>query len=70
MNILSPEIIVAAIMMVGTIIGNWLGNRHQKHLIAHRLEQVEKKLDGLGMGNIRDRLARTEIRLDVLEGRK
>ena len=70
MNFLSPEIIVAAIMVVGTVIGNAVNNRNARHLIVHRLEQVEKKLDGLGLGEIRDRLTRLEARIEAQEARR
>ena len=68
MSVLSSEIIVAIIAVAGSVFGSMLSSRHMKNLITYRLEQVEKKLDNIG--NILDRLAKLEIRVDVLEGRK
>ena len=72
MNPLAPEIIVAALMLIGTIITNVIGGRHTKNLVVYRLEQVEitldKKLDRIG--NMLDRLARLEARMDSLEDKR
>ena len=68
MNFLAPEIIVAVIAVAGSVIGSTLSNQHMKQLIAYRLEQVEKKIDRIG--NILDRLAKLEARVDALEGRR
>ena len=41
---MTEAIIVAALGLVGTLVGSYLANRKSTALIAYRLEQLEKKV--------------------------
>ena len=57
-----PSVIVAAISLIGTIIGSITGVLVSNKLTNYRLEQLEKKIDKYAnnMDEIRERLVKVE----------
>lgn len=59
------NIIVAALAMLGTMLGSWSGVRQSNRLVEHRLHQLEIKVDK--HNNLVERMAKAEQRLTNLE---
>lgn len=60
-------IIVAAISLVGTLVGAYLANRKSSALIAYRLEQLEQRVNK--HNNLIERTYALEEKTDLLEER-
>ncbi len=58
-------IIVAAIGLIGTIVGSYIANRKNAVLVAYRLEELEKKVDKYNV--LTDRTYNLEKQTEVLE---
>lgn len=59
------SIIVAALALLGTLAGAYLGNRKSAALIAYRLEELEKKVQA--HNNLVERMFRVEERTELQE---
>lgn len=60
-------IIVAAISLVGTLVGAYLANRKSSALIAYRLEQLEQRVNK--HNNLIERTYALEEKTELLEER-
>lgn len=59
------NIIVAALALLGTLAGAYLGNRKSAALIAYRLEELEKRVQA--HNNLVERMFRAEEHIDLQE---
>ena len=60
-------VIVAALSLVGTLVGAYLANRKSTALIAYRLEELEEK--GNKHNNLVERTYKLEQRMEVIEAK-
>lgn len=58
-------VIVAALSLVGTLVGAYLANRKSTALIAYRLEELEEKVNK--HNNLVERTYKLEQRMEVIE---
>ena len=60
-------VIVAALSLVGTLVGAYLANRKSTALIAYRLEELEEKVNK--HNNLVERTYKLEQRMEVIEAK-
>ena len=60
-------VIVAALSLVGTLVGAYLANRKSTALIAYRLEELEEKVNK--HNNLVERTYKLEQRMEVIESK-
>lgn len=60
-------VIVAALSLVGTLVGAYLANRKNTALIAYRLEELEEKVNK--HNNLVERTYKLEQRMEVIEAK-
>lgn len=60
------EIIVGVLALIGTLGGSYFANRRASALMLYRLEQLERKVEGMDRSQ---ELARIRERLTALEAR-
>lgn len=60
------EIIVGLLALIGTLGGSYFANRRASALMLYRLEQLERKVEGMDRSQ---ELARIRERLTALEAR-
>jgi hypothetical protein len=58
-------VIVAALSLVGTLVGAYLANRKSTALIAYRLEELEEKVNK--HNNLVERTYKLEQQMEVIE---
>ena len=62
------NVVVAALALVGTLVGAYLANRKSAALIAYRIEELEKRVDK--HNNLVERTYRLEEKVRSLEGKR
>lgn len=60
-------VIVAALSLVGTLVGAYLANRKSTALIVYRLEELEEKVNK--HNNLVERTYKLEQRMEVIEAK-
>lgn len=64
---MSESVIVAALALVGTLVGTYFANRKSSVLIAYRIEELEKRVQA--HNNLVERTYHLEERTEVQEER-
>ena len=62
---MTDTIIVAALSLIGTLVGSYFSQRKSTALFCYRLEQLEKKVEA--HNHLKDRMADVESNQKVIE---